>query len=963
VDVKTSTSPRVYQSGEVEIDLARRELRVRGALVPIGGRAFEIIEILLGESGELVTTDQLMERAWPGAIVEENTLQVHISAVRKALGPDRGMLKNVKGRGYRLLGSWHVSEGAAPVGESAATPLPSHPASNNLPATGTDLIGRDVVIQELQDLLSAYRLITLTGPGGIGKTRLALEAARQMATQGTGDVWLVELASLSDPGLISSVVASTLHLGLGFADISAEGVARAIGRRKILLLLDNCEHVIDAAAMFAETIIPLCPQVTILATSREVFRIDGEHVYRVPPLDVPNQQDAADNILNYSAVQLCVARTSALDSAFSPDETNLPDIAVICQHLDGIPLAIEFAAARAAMIGVSQVATDLDNRLSLFMAGRRTTLARHQTLRAALDWSYDLLTASEQRLLRHVSVFPAGFTLEAATAMVRNTDLAAPVVDGIASLVGKSLLTLDHSASGGRWRLLETIRAYAFEKLRESGEADRALQRQAAFFRDFLTPAGASSLEPTPEAAVRYYREIDNIRAALDWSFSPAGDTSIGTAITAAFLPVWLRFALGTEFRRRAENALAHLGDHSTTDAPRRMVLCVGLGITLIQIGASEGEALSVAMESLRIAEALGDPLSQMYALWAVWVAHAYRGNYRAAEPVAEKFSRLAAASGDPARGYLADRFMGVSMHHRGNQPKAREHLDLVSDQYRRSLERPNIAWLGHNLSEFSHSTLARTLCLQGYLDQARILAQRCVDHMQLAGEKYGLCYVLAEAACPVAITINDMDAAAKHVTHFLSASEALDLKYWKNLARCLEGVFLVKQGNYDAGVAALRASLAICDEAGGMTRYPAFLGAMADGLAGLGRIDDARLALEQAMARADRDGEEWCLPDLLCKKGELILRETGLTSDHVDSAERRFRDAIDLAQRQGALLWELRGARCLAGLRLAQKRPNDARQILAPVYGRFVEGFETPDLCEAKLLLDSLLLPTERGH
>jgi tetratricopeptide (TPR) repeat protein len=234
---------------------------------------------------------------------------------------------------------------------------------------------------------------------------------------------------------------------------------------------------------------------------------------------------------------------------------------------------------------------------------------------------------------------------------------------------------------------------------------------------------------------------------------------------------------------------------------------------------------------------------------------------------------------------------------------------------------------------------------------------------MQLAGEKYGLCYVLAEAACPVAITISDMDAAAKYVAHLLSASEALDLTYWKSLARCLEGVFLVKQGNHDAGVAALRASLAVCDEAGGVTRYPAFLGAMADGLAELGRIDDARVTLERAMARADRDGEEWCLPDLLCKKGELILRGAGATSDHADNAERCFRDAIDLAQRQGALLWELRGARCLAGLRLAQKRPNDARQILAPVYGRFVEGFETPDLCEAKLLLGSLLLPTERGH
>jgi len=242
-----------------------------------------------------------------------------------------------------------------------------------------------------------------------------------------------------------------------------------------------------------------------------------------------------------------------------------------------------------------------------------------------------------------VSVFPAGFTLAAATAVVRETDHAAPIVDGVASLVCKSLLTLDASAQGGRWRLLETIRAYAFEKLRESGDADCVLQRQAVFFRDLLIPAGAMSpLEPTTDSVIRYHREIDNIRATLDWCFSPAGETPIGIAITAAFLPVWLRFALGTEFRRRAENALAHLGDHPTTDAPLRMLLSVGLGITLIQIGAPRGEALAMATESLRFAEALGDPLSRMYALWALWVAHAYSGNYRASEPVAEKFCHLA---------------------------------------------------------------------------------------------------------------------------------------------------------------------------------------------------------------------------------------------------------------------------------------------------------------------------------
>jgi len=312
--------------------------------------------------------------------------------------------------------------------------------------------------------------------------------------------------------------------------------------------------------------IPLCPHATILATSREVLRIDGEHVCRVPPLDVPDERVTPDDILRSSAVQLFVERTTATQSTFLPDEKNLPDIASICQRLDGIPLAIEFAAARAATLGVSQVNSHLHDRFNLLTAGRRTTLARHQTLRAALDWSYDLLTASEQRLLRHLSIFPAGFTLAAATAAIGNAGNETAVMDNIANLVDKSLAMLDASASDGRWRLLETIRAYGLEKLRQNGEAEGALRRHAEHFQALLTPAGtASALEPGTEAVIRYGREIDNIRAALDWCFSPAGDVSIGTAITALFVPMWIHFALVAECRRRTENALVPL--HSDYDS------------------------------------------------------------------------------------------------------------------------------------------------------------------------------------------------------------------------------------------------------------------------------------------------------------------------------------------------------------------------------------------------------------
>jgi non-specific serine/threonine protein kinase len=528
----------VYEFGGWELDLARDELRMRGVPVPLGCRAFQIFAVLVQSAGEVVTRDDLMRRVWPGAIVEENTLEVHISAVRKALGPDRGTLRTSFGRGYRLVGDWTIRKESTPADPVALDParMPVQPFLTNVPAAAFEIIGRTTAVRQLQDLLCAYRMITLTGPGGIGKTVLAAEVARSLFRALQGDCWLVDLASLSDPGLVPSLVAGVLGLGLGGEEISPESVARAIGGKKLLLVLDNCEHVIDAAAKLAETSVRACPHAWMLATSREVLRIEGEHVYRVPPLDVPSEhQEKSGSILGHSAVQLFIARARALDSDFSPHRANRRAIAAICRRLDGIPLAIEFAAARAAMLGPELVLSRLDERFGLLTGGHRTALPRHQTLRATLDWSYDLLPGPERRLLRRLGIFAGGFTLEAANAVMRDQGYkASALLEQIANLVAKSLVTLDGSAPAGRWRLLETIRAYALELLDESGETEQVARHSAEFFRDLVRPAmHGSQVPPTAEDIARYEREIDNVRAVLDWSFSPVGDVAIGVALTA----------------------------------------------------------------------------------------------------------------------------------------------------------------------------------------------------------------------------------------------------------------------------------------------------------------------------------------------------------------------------------------------------------------------------------------------
>jgi DNA-binding winged helix-turn-helix (wHTH) protein len=367
----------------VQIDLARRELRVLNSPVPIGGRAFEVIEVLAQSAGELVTKDELIRRIWPGAVVGENTLQVHAMAIRKALGPYRNLLKTESGRGYRLLGDWTVRRHDAakpPVGVQRI-PVDGESPVTNFPVTVARLIGRSAAMARVRDLISAYRLVSLTGPGGIGKTSLALKVTRGVVGEFTDGGWLVELASLSDPALVPAAVAGVLRLGLGPNAVTPEAITGAIGDKKLLLVLDNCEHLIAAVANLAETMMAFCPHITIVATSREALRIQGEHVYRVPPLDVPaTEQIDVAGILGHSAVALFVAKAGEFGADIASNTTHLQVIAAICRHLDGIPLAIEFAAARAATLGVEQVASGLRNRFEMLTNGRRTALPRHRTL-------------------------------------------------------------------------------------------------------------------------------------------------------------------------------------------------------------------------------------------------------------------------------------------------------------------------------------------------------------------------------------------------------------------------------------------------------------------------------------------------------------------------------------------------------------------------------------------------------
>ena len=948
----------IYESGQWQVHLGRRELLASGLAVPVGARAFEIIEVLVRSANELVTKNDIMNRIWPGATVGENTLQVHISAIRKAFGPDRAMLKTASGRGYRLLGNWTPRDpGSAsqPVA-SKLTHEPAAPLANNFPLTAGRLIGRDAAAQYVRNLVSAYRVVTLTGPGGIGKTSLAIEAARGLEADFDGGGCFVELASLPNPDLVPSAVANALGLKLS-GEISAESVARAVGTRHLLLVLDNCEHVIDAAANLAERFVRFCPRTTILVTSREGLRIDGEAVYRVPPLDVPAPgQETPEHILGHSAVALFIARMNALDAVFLPRAEELTSVAAICRHLDGIPLAIEFAAASATTLGIASVAMGLRDRFALLTGGRRTALARQRTLRATLDWSYELLPEAEQQLFRRLAVFNGGFTLDAAATVMTDAGLdAVAVTDGIVNLVAKSLVAGGKSSETPRWHLLETIRAYALEKIAKHGETEAVGLRHAMYFRDLLMVMSGALSRLSGEDLERAVREIDNVRAALDWCFSSTGDPAIGVDLTVAYSPVWRHLSLMSECRERCERALLGLEPHVAMNTRPRMQLQIALaGAIFITLGPLH-QAKAILTEALDTADTLNDIDAQARALSALRTVYVHGGEYGPAWIVAKRLSEIADRTDDPVSLRVAWRQLGTALVTSGRPREAQLYFERVLQSPVEPGDYHGGIYYDLNGHAAAQSMLARALWMQGFAERALDEARASLEDIQGPNQKLVLCRILYQGICRIAPMIGDFATADREIARLIDLATGLDAHFWQTAGRLLKGKLSVERGEFAEALPVLRDALETCDQTGWRLSYPEFKGALALALAGLGRLDEALGTVEDAVASAGagEDGQVWYMPELLRIKGEVLLRQAAGQS--TQAAEDCFHQAGEMAREQEALFWELRVALSIARLRVSQGRHREARALLAPVYDRFTEGFATTDLQAARTILDRL--------
>ena len=543
--VKMNAPTPFYRFDRFELRPAQRLLLGDGAPLAVGARAYDLLLILIERRDRVVPHDELLNAVWPGLVVDENNLRQHVSSLRKLLGADAVL--TVPGRGYRF-GRVLDESIAAPYsptpGSTASTDLSPAAAVNNLPANKPTLIGREVDLAAVLALLNGTHLLTLVGAGGVGKTRMALEVADHVAAEFPDGVCIVELAPVADPSLVVGTVASTLDVHEEATRPLLDTLLEFLRRRRMLLILDNCEHLIEACAAFAEQVLRCSTGTRTLGTSREALGVAGEVAWRLPSLRTapPGTLLSVDALLDYSASRLFVERAQAVAPTFRLTPENVAAVAQICHQLDGIPLALELAAARVGAMRVDQVAERLHDRFTLLTRSRRTALQRHQTLRSLIDWSHELLSEPERVLWRRLSQFAGGWTLAAAEAVCSAPPvLRDDVLELLTHLVEKSLVVLDTQSYEPRYRLLETIREYGLEKLLAADELQSARGRHLHHFVDL-----AETIRPmlTRQDQLRGHAqaetELDNMRLALHWSLS-SGQPELGLRLFSSLTRFWYK--------------------------------------------------------------------------------------------------------------------------------------------------------------------------------------------------------------------------------------------------------------------------------------------------------------------------------------------------------------------------------------------------------------------------------------
>ena len=935
----------VISFGPFSLHDKTRLLEKDGVPVKLGSRALDILRLLVTRAGDVVSKNELLACAWPGLVVEEINLRVHIAELRKALGDGKAgarYVTNIPSRGYCFV---------APVQRMASVTAPARPrglpettAPISLPHRLERMVGREQVLRELSERLLSERFVTVRGPGGIGKTTVAIALAHDLSTEFDGQVRFLDLSMLKDATLVAGTVAWALGLVVHHAD-PTNSIVGYLRDRRLLLVLDSCEHVIEVVARLTESIHQQAPGVSILATSRESLLVEGEQIFELVPLEAPPQGSglSASQVLTYPAARLFVERAAAAGHRADITDEDADVLAEICGKLDGIALAIELAAVRVGAHGLREIVTLLDGRLKLEWRGRRTAPPRQQTLGATLDWSYGLIDESERTAFRRFAVFAGLFTLQGATAVAgAEGDPAERIVDALEQLVAKSLVSARPDGASTRYRLLDTTRAYATQKLADSGEAKGVARRHARYVQHALesTATDVSGGDPALRSRERTAL-LSDARAALNWAYNNDDGAELRVPLAGACARLFVELNLLNEGRLWSNRALALLDD-STRGSASELELQATLGHAFMFTEGNSEQAESALRRGLEIAEALGDRANKFRLLARLNMFYRRTGEYRYLLPIALEAERTAQEIGDPAGIAAGKGLVGVSYHMIGDQRAAQLHLEqgIAGNPALRSMQPGHFAY-----SRTPQIPLARVLWLRGFPDQA-VECARPLTGASAPRDVVMYCIALCWSASLFG-WVGDWSAVEQMTSRLAAHAGAHGLAPYQAVSDGFRAQTMIVRGELKPGIELMRTVLPRLHADRYELYASAFVADLSQGLTALGQLPEGLKILHETIARVEAKGEAFDMPELLRLRGELEAH-----SGDLKAAEASFAASIALAEQQGALSWRLRVETSLARLRLKQRRAK-LLDGLAETYARFTEGFETADLKAARGLLD----------
>jgi predicted ATPase/DNA-binding winged helix-turn-helix (wHTH) protein len=948
----------VVSFGPFKLVASERLLTKDGVPVEVGARTLDALIALVSRPNEVVSKGDLLARVWPDVTVEESSLRFHIAALRKALGDGKDgarYITTAAGRGYCFVAPVARSNESADLNP----PLTVSFSHANLPSRLRRMVGRDDDVLRLSAQLTASRFVTIVGVGGVGKTTVAVAVGHHLIEAFAGATLFVDLGMLSDPALVGTAVASMLGLSVQSDDPTPNLIA-FLRDRRILLILDTCEHLIEAVASLAARIFTEAPQVHILATSREALQVEGEHVYRLDVLAYPPDDRVltAADAQAFPAIQLFMERALASGARFDLGDAEAAIVVGICRKLDGVALAVELAARRVEAYGLQQTAALLDQRLTLLWVGPRTAPPRQKTLQATLDWSYGLLSELERVVLRRLAVFVGHFTLDAALAVVTSSTVDhGGVFAAIDSLVSKSMVATRPVGAMMRYRLLDTTRAYALETSIDDAEFADLAVRHAAYYRRWLEQSGTEwpSLSTGAERAP-HFAALNNVRAALEWCFGATGNIQVGVGLVVAAGPVFLAMSLLPECHRWSERAAVALGDGARPGL-EQMRLQANLGVSLMFMRGGRDAAHSALTRSFAIAEDQGGAVDQLRLFGPLNMFHLRKGDFKIALDYAQRCSALARTMDDPVAAELAHSILGISLHLAGDLGGARAELEGA---VRRGpgARRTTTIYLGFEGRHLAGAILARTLWLQGHPAEAAARAHETVKDAATIEHSLTLAIALIWAIS-IFLWSGDLETAEAHIDRLVSLSESNSLAPYLAVGHGFRAEAAIRRGDAQSGVESLQSHLEKLHAMPYELLSTSLKIALVQGLATLGRMAEAMGLIDETILSVSVNGDACYAPELLRVKGGLLL---SMPEPSRSDAETCFVRSLELSRRQGARAWELRAALDLATLWAHEERIKSARALLQPVFDRFEEGSNTADLRAAERLLATLDQPNARS-